>query len=94
MLHFYFCAFEPFSTYWQGCLQLGKNIKLWVKRREFHGCEEEYNMEKGKGEQYNIPYSIKLRLLGKISSGKKRKWTEMSGKKIKISKMEAGKKIR
>ena len=27
--------------------------------REYHGCGEEYNVEKRSGEQYHLPYNIK-----------------------------------
>ena len=55
-----------------------------VKReREYYGCGEEYNVEKREMGSYII-YPIISRLLGEISNGEKDKWTEISGKKIKI----------
>ena len=27
--------------------------------REYHDCGEEYNVKKGKGKQYHLPYNIK-----------------------------------
>ena len=72
------------------------------KRREYHGCEEEYPVLKrvrkyhGCEEEHKVEireignyiiFPITLRLLGRISSGEKGKGMKISGKKI-ISKNE------
>ena len=36
-----------------------KNIKVVKRGRTYHGCGEEYNVEKGKGNQYHLPSTIK-----------------------------------
>ena len=58
-----------------------------VKRgREYHGCGEEYNVEKReRGSKIIVPMILKL--LGRISRGKV---TEILGKKIKIIKNGGG----
>ena len=49
--------------------------------REYHGFEEEYNVEK-RNRGSNIIFPIISRLLGRISSGEVRKEAEFLGKKI------------
>jgi len=57
-----------------------------VKRgREYHGCGEEYYVEKREMGS-NIIFPLILRLLGRISSGEKWKGKEILGKNIKILK--------
>ena len=60
----------------RGCIKWG---------REYHGCGEEYNVEKRERGSIII-FPIRLRLLGRISSGEERKGTKIWGKKIKILK--------
>ena len=47
--------------------------------REYHCCEEEYNVEKRK-RGCNIIFSLIMKLLGRISSGKEGKEMECFGK--------------
>ena len=57
-----------------GCIKfiksVGKNIKLFRKGREYHGCGEEYNVEK-REKKSNIIFRKILRLLERISSGER-----------------------
>ena len=53
------------------------------RERKYNDYKEEYNLEV-RGSK--IIFSIKLRLLGSISSGEKWKGKEFLGKKIKINK--------
>ena len=51
--------------YYQVCWEEYQEVK---RGREYHGCEEEYNMEKReRGKQYHLPYNIE-------GVGKKIKW--------------------
>ena len=71
-------------------LEGGKFIKSVVeeyqvvkREREYHGCGEEFNMEKRKRVSNTI-FPMILRLLERISSVEERKGPEISGKKTKI----------
>ena len=59
---------------------LGKKLQ---EGKEYHGCEEEYNVEK-RDRGSNIILPVLLRLLGRISNGERGKGTEIMSKKIKI----------
>ena len=68
---------------------IGEEYQIAKRRRKFHGCGEEYNLEK-REKGRNIIFPIVFRLLGRISSGEEGKETEMFGKKIKILWNERG----
>jgi len=74
-------------------MSVGGEFQVVKRRREYHGCEEELNVEKREMGS-NIIFPIILRLFGRISSGEEGKGMEMLGKKIKILKMGVGKNIK
>ena len=37
-----------------------EEYQVLKRGRKYHGCREEYNVEKGKGKQYHHPYNIKV----------------------------------
>ena len=61
------------------------------KRRKYHGCGEEYNVEKREKAGSNVIFPIILKLMGRISSGEEGKGTKFRGRKSKIIKNEDGK---
>ena len=64
---------------------VGEEFQVVKRRREYHGCGEEYNLEKMERGSNSV-LSIILMLLGKILSGEEGMRTEIQGKKIKIRK--------
>ena len=54
----------------------GEDYQVVKRRREYHGCGEEYNVEKMERGSNSV-FSIILRLLGKISSGEEQMRTEI-----------------
>ena len=65
---------------------VGEEYKVAKRGREYHGCGEEYNVEKGR--QYHLLYNIEA--VGKRLSGEKEKGTEISGEKKEILKIGGG----
>ena len=72
----------PYSPLGGGSLSLfGKNIK---RRWEYHGCGEEYNVEKmEKGSNIIFPFNIMA--VGKKSIGEEGKGTEIWGRKSRLT---------
>ena len=55
------------------------------REREYQGCGDEYNAEKGKGKQYHLPYNIKA--LGKnIKLGKRERGRTFFRRKLRLIK--------
>ena len=74
-------------------MSVGEEYHVVKRGREYHGCGEEYNVKK-REKRSNSNFPLKLRLLGRISSGKEGKEMEILRKKIKIFKnMETGENI-
>ena len=71
--------FENMSI--QGCLKflaiksVGEEYQVVKRRREYHGCAKEYNIEKRRNGS-KIIFPIILRLFRRISSGKKGRGTK------------------
>ena len=80
----------PYKVY-QVCWGKISRCEEGRRGREYHGCGEEYNVEK-RERGSNIIFPIIMRQLGRISSGEKGKEMEISGMKIKIKKNGGGEK--
>ena len=61
--------------------------------REYYGYGEEYNMKKRERGR-KIIFPVIYRLLGRISSEKKGKWSEFWGRKSRFLKLGVGKNIK
>ena len=43
---------------WEFIKSVGEDYQVVKRGREYHGCGDEYNVKKGEGKQYHLPYKI------------------------------------